>query len=203
MIELVAVEALRAVIDAMEHRRPVCGFHHRLGAVVCNVDELQLTAAIDVARLARRIDELEASRPLVEDRSHARLRIAVGENEEAELIAGIDLQIGRALAGHQRPARTGERCVGEQNLHARDRTVGSNLVDAEYVFVSGALVQERDRADVARFGDNFSGRTFAIISMAIVVVIAVTMATAVELVVVVVRVAVVLIVAHNSRLPLS
>ena len=146
VVELVAVEALGTIIGAMENRRAIGRLDDSLGTVRSNVDELQLDAAVDVAWLAIRIDELEAATGAVENVGHAVLGIAVRDDEKADLVARVQGDFCSALVRLQIAARAFQRCVRPENLDTRDGAIRTVSIHADGVLVTSRLAIEDDVA---------------------------------------------------------
>ena len=146
MVELIAVEALGTIIGAMENRRAIGRLDDGFGTVRSNVDELQLDAAVDVARLAIRIDELEAATGAVENVGHAVLGIAVRDDEKADLVARVQGDFCSALVRLQITARTFQRCVRPQDLDAGDGAIRTVRVHTDGILVASRLAVEDDVA---------------------------------------------------------
>ena len=149
MIEIIAVEALRAVIGAVERRGAVLRGDNRRFAIGTGEDELHFLAAIDVARIALVVNEFERTALARQNVGHAFLRIAVGNDEEPDLIAAIHRHASRTLAGDKIAARTLQRSICEQDLHAADGAIWPDLVHADGVLVASCLAVERHRAHIA------------------------------------------------------
>ena len=86
MIQLVAVQTLRAVIGAVENRCAIRRLDDGFDAIGADLDQLQLGTTIDVAWLPVSIDKLEATAGAVQHLGHALLRKTVWNDEEADLV---------------------------------------------------------------------------------------------------------------------
>ena len=98
---VVAVEAHRAVVDAVEDGRAISRLDQRLNSGAVDLNQLQFTAAVDVARLAVGANELEACRLIRQERCHTALAKAIGYDKETKLLAGLDANVDGADAADE------------------------------------------------------------------------------------------------------
>ncbi len=104
--------------------------------------------ALDARRRPVGVAELEMPRREIDPVIMVVLAVAVGDDEEAHPLAGLDAQRARALAGNEMTAPADLRGIGEMEPYVADMTVAVHLVAAERVVIAGRHRAEDDVAFV-------------------------------------------------------